>query len=239
MADKRQFHVVLPWGNPGLASSNGTFLMEIPATEPYAYGLSHISRSAVVVAIHSGKSSESAEKWCKTTIFTCTDDGNIDRAVYEGNSDIDIDPRETADWQEWNYSRDVHPAPAYDTYARAYQTQFLGENPINQPDIDPTSEVYLDYAASTVSVKQTVDDQGSISVKAFDLDDTALEVAETGVKGPGDFKVRVTSKTPVNPANKTAGARVEVQAKPIGWSATRIEGSKSRVLAYSAFVEDV
>lgn len=230
---KRQIITVLPWGNVET-------LLELPIDEPFAYGISHTGRETVIVSIHSGKTSPTAEKWCKTSIFICSSDGTIDERVFEGEIELDIDAVAFEDWQEWNYSRKVQAPGATDPYAREFQRTYLETtNPANQPALNPASPTYLDHPTITQSAIQTTDGNTALSTRAFALDERALEQTLTGVKGKSVWQADVTSKPPQNPQDVTTGGRIECTGHPLGWNTTRYEGSYTRLLAVSAYANDV
>ena len=237
MPNKRQLHVITPWGDPS-QESDAILLMELPEEEPYAFTISHTSADTVVVTIHSGKASETAERWCKTNIFTLTNGGEISRVTYEGKQDIEVGV--TNDWQEWGYQREIEPTEALDDFAREFQREYLNtESKANQPSLDSTSEDYLDFNTVTISAKQSVQDNQAYSVRAFALDDTALNELKTKIKIPGVMSVNSTMKAPVNPKDRSSGARIQAHGRGLDWSETRYNESKARILGVSTFAEDI
>lgn len=256
MPNKRQLHVIVPWGDPS-QESDAILLMELPEDEPYAFTISHTSANTVVVAIHSGKASETAERWCKTNIFTLTNGGEINRATYEGKQDIIGENSESNqdteqvyqanNWQEWAYQREIQPKEALDDFAREFQREYLNNDaPANQPSLDSTAEDYLDFKTVTISAKQSVQKDNAAetgyrgySVRAFALDDNALDELKTKVKIPGVLSVNSTMKAPVNPKDRNSGARIQAHGRGLDWSETRYNESKARILGVSTFAEDI
>lgn len=254
MPNKRQLHVITPWGD-STQESDAILLMELPEDEPYAFTISHTSSTTVVVTIHSGKASETAERWCKTNVFTLNNGGEISRATYEGKQDIigdKADPDQSQvyqanNWQEWAYRREIQPTEALDDFAREFQREFLKtETPANQPSLDSTAEDYLAFNIITVSAKQSVQKDNSTetgyrgySVKAFALDDTAIDELKTKIKTPGVMSVNSTMKAPIDPKDRSSGARIQAHGRGLDWSETRYNESKVRILGVSTFAEEV
>ena len=254
MPEKRQIHVIPPWGD-NTQQSDAILLLELPVDEPYAFAISHTSFSTVVVTIHSGKQTEDAERWCKTRIFTLTSDGRIQKATYEGKQDViganaDIDQNQVYqanNWQEWAYRRETTPPLARDDFAREFQTQFLNtERPVNQPSLDPTDETYLDFTPVVLAAKQTVVEdinsetgQTGRSVKAFALDDDAIKELRTKITTPGQSSINSTMKPPIQPEDRDNGARIQAFGRGLDWSEERYKGSKTRILGVSTFAESI
>jgi hypothetical protein len=237
MADKRQIHVLVPWPIPDQQTSL-VKLIELPVDEPFAFAISHTSARKVVVCIHSGKESEDAENWCKTSLFTLLDDGSVEEVFYEGEQEIE--PVINDDWQEWSYQRLVKAKPALDPFALEFQRAYLDiEEPINQPSLDHEDSNYLDFEPVTISAKQSVDNKSAVSNKAFALDDNAIAELKSGVKVSGGFSVNATMKPPGQPEDRTKGDRIQAFGKGTGWSKVRYNESYTRVLGCSVFAEDV
>lgn len=237
MADKRQIHVLVPWPIPDQQTSLVT-LMELPVDEPFAFAISHTSARKVVVCIHSGKESEDAEKWCKTSLFTLLDDGSVEKVFYEGEQEIE--PVVNNDWQEWSYQRLVTATPALDPFALEFQRAYLDVfEPANQPTLDHQDFAYSDFMPVTVSAKQSADDVSALSNKAFALDDGAIAELKSAVKLSGNFSVNATMKPPGQPEDRINGDRIQVFGQGSGWSEVRYNESNTRVLGCSVFAEDV
>ena len=229
MAATRQIHIIPPWGNPELVSSNAILLIEFPATEEFAYGISHTSFEQVVVCIHSGKV---GKFWCKTSIFVLNRDGTITESVHHGNTPIE----ETilTDWQRWHYDRHIEPTLVEDDFAREYQQEYILSGK-NQPIIDPEDSTYFDHTPSTTNGVVNND----TVIRVLDFDSTAVDRAKIGFKTGSQWSADVTVKQPTNPTNTTSGARQECFGLGLGWQQSRIEGSQVRLLGLSAFSEDL
>jgi hypothetical protein len=254
MPEKRQIHVIPPWGD-NTQQSDAILLLELPVDEPYAFAISHTSFNTVVVTIHSGKQTEDAERWCKTHVFTLTSDGKIRKAVYEGKQDIIGDEADTDqegvyqanNWQEWSYRRETAPPLARDDFAREFQKQFLNnESPVNQPSLDPTEETYLDYSPVVLAAKQTVVEdinsetgQTGRSVKAFALNDTAIDELKNKIKTPGMNSINSTMKPPIKPEDRDNGDKIQAFGRGVDWSETRFREAKVRILGVSTFAENI